>query len=175
MRIGIGIDTGGTCTDAVALDLDTQELLAKGKSLTTREDLSVGIGKALDMLPEELVRRASIVSLSTTLATNACIENKGCRAKLLIFGLTEENINRVNASETFSLKSDSVLCFDTHGSADGLMIDEPDWEDFYVQYGDWLRDADALSAVCQLQRRSRGKTLQRACGGADRVQMCLRK
>ena len=41
MRIGIGIDTGGTCTDAVALDLDTQELLAKGKSLTTREDLSV--------------------------------------------------------------------------------------------------------------------------------------
>lgn len=147
MRIGIGIDTGGTCTDAVALDLDTQELLAKGKSLTTREDLSVGIGKALDMLPEELVRRASIVSLSTTLATNACIEDKGCRAKLLIFGLTEENINRVNASETFSLKSDSVLCFDTHGSADGLMIDEPDWEDFYAQYGDWLRDADALSAV----------------------------
>ena len=34
MRIGIGIDTGGTCTDAVAYDYDTNTVLAKGKALT---------------------------------------------------------------------------------------------------------------------------------------------
>jgi N-methylhydantoinase A/oxoprolinase/acetone carboxylase beta subunit len=84
MKIGIGIDTGGTCTDAVAYDFETGTVLAKGKELTTREDLSVGIGRALDALPQELIREASLISLSTTLATNACVENKGGRAKLLI-------------------------------------------------------------------------------------------
>ena len=57
MRIGIGIDTGGTCTDAVAYDFETDRLLAKGKALTTRENLSDGIGRALDMLPPELIRQ----------------------------------------------------------------------------------------------------------------------
>lgn len=147
MKIGIGIDTGGTCTDAVAMDLETGTLLAKGKTLTTREDLAVGIGKALDMLPPETVRQACIVALSTTLATNACIEDKGCRAKLVLFGLTEENLRRLHADENYNLRGDSVLCVDTRGSADGLRIDEPDWEKLYREHGPWLRDSDALSAV----------------------------
>ena len=74
MRIGIRIDTGGTCTDAVAYDYDTNTLLAKGKALTTKENLAVGISNALDKLPAEYVRNANIVALSTTLATNACVE-----------------------------------------------------------------------------------------------------
>ena len=65
MRIGIGIDTGGTCTDAVAMDLDSGKVLAKGKTETTREDLSVGIAKALDMLPAEIIRQAEHLSLTT--------------------------------------------------------------------------------------------------------------
>ena len=52
MKLGIGIDTGGTCTDAVAYDYSDHRVLAKGKTLTTREDLSVGIAKALDTLPQ---------------------------------------------------------------------------------------------------------------------------
>ncbi len=147
MKIGIGIDTGGTCTDAVALDLDTQKLLAKGKTLTTREDLSIGIGKALDMLPQELIRDAKVVSLSTTLATNATIEGKGCRAKLVLFGLTDEYLSRMHAPENYKLTPDRVLAVDTHGSADGLIVDEPDWDALFSEHGEWLRDADALSAV----------------------------
>ena len=147
MKIGIGIDTGGTCTDAVAYDYDSGKLLAKGKALTTRENLSVGIGKALDMLPPELVHEAALISLSTTLATNACVENKGCRAKLLIFGLTDEFIRRFDAEAKYGFKYDSVRCIDTHGSADGLVIDEPDWDAVVSELGDWLSDADALSAA----------------------------
>ncbi|SHH87263.1 N-methylhydantoinase A/oxoprolinase/acetone carboxylase, beta subunit [Sporobacter termitidis DSM 10068] len=147
MKIGIGIDTGGTCTDAVAYDFDSERVLAKGKALTTRENLSIGIGQALDMLPPELIREASLVSLSTTLATNACVENKGCRAKLLIFGLTDENIRRFNAEAIYGLKSDNVRGVDTHGSADGLIIDEPDWDILFSELGDWLADADALAAA----------------------------
>ena len=58
MKIAIGIDTGGTCTDAVAYDYSENRVLAKGKTLTTREDLSVGIAKALDTLPPEYIRDA---------------------------------------------------------------------------------------------------------------------
>ena len=147
MKIGIGIDTGGTCTDAVVIDLLTKQLLAKSKTETTREDLSVGIGKALDMLPQELIRDACLVSLSTTLATNACIEGKGCRAKLVLFGLHEEYLARMHAPENYNLRPENVLAIDTYSSADGLYIDEPDWDELFKDHGDWLRDSDALCAV----------------------------
>ena len=146
MRIGIGVDTGGTCTDAVAYDFDAGTLLAKGKSLTTREDLSIGIGKALDALPPGLIRDALFVSLSTTLATNACLEDKGGRAKLLIFGLTDELLERFNAASNYGLRKGYVRCIDTHGSADGLVAGEPDWDEVLAEHEAWLRDADALSA-----------------------------
>jgi N-methylhydantoinase A/oxoprolinase/acetone carboxylase beta subunit len=147
MKIGIGIDTGGTCTDAVAYDFDSGNLLAKGKAQTTRENLSIGIGRALDMLPPEYIKAASLISLSTTLATNACVENKGGRAKLLIFGLTDEFIRRFDAEAQYGFQYDSVRCIDTHGSADGLVVDEPDWDAVMSELGEWLGDADALSAA----------------------------
>ena len=147
MRIGIGIDTGGTCTDAVAMDLDSGKVLAKGKTETTREDLSVGIANALDMLPPEYITKAEHVALSTTLATNACIEGKGCRAKLVIFGIHDEYLRRMHAPENYNLKPDYVLCVDTNSSADGLMIDEPDWDSLFEEHGKWLADSDALCAV----------------------------
>ena len=87
MGIGIGIDTGGTYTDCVAYDFTEKKILASAKSLTTKEDLSIGIGKALDGLPSELRERTKMISLSTTLATNACVENKGGRAKLVFLGV----------------------------------------------------------------------------------------
>ncbi len=147
MKIGIGIDTGGTCTDAVAYDYDTGTVLAKGKVLTTRENLAVGIGRALDALPPEMIQAASIISLSTTLATNACVENKGCRAKLLLFGMGEEPFRRANEKDKYGLKNDCVLCVDTNGSYDGLTTDEPDWDSLLREHGAWLAEADALAAA----------------------------
>lgn len=147
MKIGIGVDTGGTCTDAVAYDFETEAVLAKGKVLTTRENLAACIGQALDALPQDMIRNASLISLSTTLATNACVENKGGRAKLIIFGLTNEILNRVGAEEEYGLKSDSVLGIDTHGSYDGLILDEPDWDSLLTEHGEWLDDVDAFAAA----------------------------
>ncbi len=146
MRIGIGIDTGGTCTDAVAYDYDSNTLLAKGKALTTKDDLAVGISNALDKLPAEYVREANIVALSTTLATNACVENKGCRAKLFIFGMGDEHLASLNAAD-YGLQKEYLRGIDTHSSADGLRIDEPDWDKLFNDYGDWMKDADALTAA----------------------------
>ena len=52
MKIGIGIDTGGTYTDAVIYQFDTKQVLSSAKALTTKEDLSVGILNALRKLDQ---------------------------------------------------------------------------------------------------------------------------
>lgn len=83
LMIGIGIDTGGTCTDAVVFDTSDHQVLSQCKTLTTKQDLKEGILTALKGLASEQVSKAQYISLSTTLATNACVEGKGGRAKLL--------------------------------------------------------------------------------------------
>ncbi|HEV2269269.1 MAG TPA: hydantoinase/oxoprolinase family protein [Steroidobacteraceae bacterium] len=78
-EVWIGLDTGGTYTDAVALD-GGHHVIASAKALTTHWDLAIGLGAALrsvlDALPEDTRRRISLVSVSTTLATNAVVENR---------------------------------------------------------------------------------------------------
>ena len=123
MALIIGIDTGGTYTDAVIYDNQTRQVLARGKSPTTHEELSVGIGKALDTLPTQLLKSARAVALSTTLATNACIEGKGCRARLLMMGTNRKTLEWVEADKKYGLDFDAVLCIPEHGGSDGSRID----------------------------------------------------
>ena len=61
MKLGIGIDTGGTCTDAVLYDFETRTVVGKNKVLTTHHDLKIGILNALDGLDSRpyAVRRFS--------------------------------------------------------------------------------------------------------------------
>lgn len=92
-KIGLGIDTGGTFTDAALVDLETNELLAKGKSPTTYDDLSVGIIGAMDsVLSTTDIDRADItlVGISTTLATNSLIQGRGGEVGLIGIGWKPE-------------------------------------------------------------------------------------
>src|SRR5580658_957334 len=78
--VWLGLDTGGTYTDAVLL-ADGRRVLASAKALTTPWDLSIGIGNAiravLERLPPGAARSdVSLTSVSTTLATNAVVENR---------------------------------------------------------------------------------------------------
>ena len=64
----IGIDTGGTYTDAVVYDDDRGEVLAKAKSPTTHDDLAVGIEGALDrVLADAAVDPAAVGLVSLML------------------------------------------------------------------------------------------------------------
>jgi N-methylhydantoinase A/oxoprolinase/acetone carboxylase beta subunit len=78
-ELWIGLDTGGTYTDAIALE-GGRRVIASAKALTTHWDLSLGVAAALrsvlSALPEGARRRVSLVSVSTTLATNAVVENR---------------------------------------------------------------------------------------------------
>jgi N-methylhydantoinase A/oxoprolinase/acetone carboxylase beta subunit len=81
----LGIDTGGTFTDAVLLDA-RREVVAAAKSLTTRFDLGLGIAASLAQLPPPLLDRVSLVSLSTTLTTNSVVEGRGAPVCALLAG-----------------------------------------------------------------------------------------
>ena len=86
MSLGLGLDTGGTYTDAVIIDLKTGQVLQKAKALTTKEDLVIGIENAIKDFDKDLLKRTSIVSLSSTLATNSVVEGKGSRVGLICIG-----------------------------------------------------------------------------------------
>ncbi|MGB8225981.1 MAG: DUF1638 domain-containing protein [Sedimentisphaerales bacterium] len=81
---GLGIDTGGTYTDVVIYDFHKGLVLAKNKALTTRWDFTVGIKQALSALDRPLLNKVTLVSVSTTLATNSIVENTGVKVGLLL-------------------------------------------------------------------------------------------
>jgi len=97
MTIALGIDTGGTYTDAVLVDHESGRVLAGAKALTTRRDLSIGIGEAVQAAFAENGGTLSpadvdLVALSTTLATNAIVEGQGSPVCLLLIGYDPELI-----------------------------------------------------------------------------------
>ena len=88
-RYGLGIDTGGTFTDAVIIDLDDNTVVAKSKSPTTHDDLSIGLYKSVDAVFESCDIKPgdiSLVGISTTLATNSVLEGHGGEVGLILIG-----------------------------------------------------------------------------------------
>jgi N-methylhydantoinase A/oxoprolinase/acetone carboxylase beta subunit len=105
----LGIDTGGTYTDAVLFS-EATGVVAKAKALTTRHDLAEGISGAVEAVLEKAgvpVSAISLVSLSTTLATNALVEGQGGRAGLVMIGFGPQDLKRDGLQE--ALGSDPVL------------------------------------------------------------------
>ncbi|WP_349363286.1 MAG: hydantoinase/oxoprolinase family protein [Roseitalea porphyridii] len=122
MSLSLGIDTGGTYTDAVILDAQTETVIAKAKALTTRHDLAVGIAEAAGRaLADAAVDAATIglVSISTTLATNALVEGHGGRVALVMIGFGEKDLDKSGLRA--ALGDDPVVFVpgghDTHGRA----------------------------------------------------------
>jgi len=93
MIIALGIDTGGTYTDAVLVEHETGTVLTDAKALTTRHDLSIGIGEAVTAVFNGRAvssNNVRLVALSTTLATNAIVEGQGSPICLLLIGYDQE-------------------------------------------------------------------------------------
>lgn len=109
MALLLGVDTGGTYTDAVLLR-DESDVIASAKSLTTKHDLSIGIGKAVEaVLASSGVHASEIAmaSLSTTLATNALVEGQGGRVALIYIGFKERDLETHGLAD--ALKGDPAL------------------------------------------------------------------
>lgn len=83
----LGIDVGGTHTDAVALDLSGPcvEVVASCKVATDHDDLLSSVTRALGIILNEVDQSLiKQLNLSTTLSTNAIVENRTEDVGLLV-------------------------------------------------------------------------------------------
>ena len=116
MAILLGIDTGGTYTDAVLFD-EQHGVLRTAKSLTTKHDLSIGVRGAVEaVLAEPPPGPVVMVSISTTLATNALVEGHGSPVCLLLIGQPPAILSRAGLSEALG-NDPVVLVAGGHGAA----------------------------------------------------------
>ena len=106
MSILLGIDTGGTYTDAV-LYSENQGVFASAKALTTKHNLAIGIANALEAILKPGLAKIELVSLSTTLATNAIVEGQGSPICLLLLGYPTNALQLAGLGE--ALGSDPVV------------------------------------------------------------------
>ena len=98
----LGIDTGGTYTDGVLLEYHSRQVLAAQKSLTTKRDFSIGIERVIEGIDIQDPSAIKMVSVSTTLATNAIAEGKGKRVALFLIGYDPELVASFNLDSQFS-------------------------------------------------------------------------
>jgi len=103
VELGLGIDAGGTYTDAVIVEFASQRVLAKAKALTTKDDFSRGVAAAMGKLPADLVTQVQLVSLSTTLATNAIVEGKGGKVGALCLGFDEYDLAKISHQPKYAV------------------------------------------------------------------------
>ncbi|MCK9253764.1 MAG: hydantoinase/oxoprolinase family protein [Clostridiales bacterium] len=146
MQVGLGIDTGGTYTDGVLFNFDGQAVLQTAKALTRKEDLTVGIDEVLDQMDQPLLRQAALVALSTTLATNACVENKGGHARLVLIGCDRKIVDRYGPGNGLPPADDIILLAGGHDMA-GQLVTEPDWAELKRRVGLPAGQADAYAVV----------------------------
>jgi len=85
-NVGLGIDVGGTNTDAVLIDLLSKKILSISKAPTTKDDFAGGIRDALKALDNRYFPKISLIGLSTTLATNSIVEGKKRRVCGILIG-----------------------------------------------------------------------------------------
>lgn len=146
MSIGLGIDTGGTYTDAVIYDLNSRKVLESAKSLTTKYDLTVGIRNVLNQLSAEYLKEIAMVGLSTTMATNACVENKCGRSKLIMWGISPDTVERFG--DKYGLpKREEIYFQESYPKYTGGYSKEVDWETFEKALDEDFEEYDAVAVV----------------------------
>jgi N-methylhydantoinase A/oxoprolinase/acetone carboxylase beta subunit len=169
MQLVLGIDTGGTYTDSVILDMESGGIVTKAKALTTKENLSIGVRNSLLNLDSIDFKKISMVSLSTTLATNAVVENKGGEAGLIIIGPKTDiqvpankiiilagghDIHGIPLADLDLLQAEKAIREEFKGKVDTIAISSylsirnPEHE---IQVRDLIQDLFGIPVVCAYQ------------------------
>ena len=157
----LGIDTGGTFTDAVLVQQSDKKVLASAKSLTTRFDLSKGIGDSISRLPKDLLAQVKLVSLSTTLTTNSVVEGRGAPICVLLAGYDETQVK--NSGLIDLIGSASIVRLEGGHDASGMEVkplDEALIKEKIKYYADKVT-AFAISASFAVRNPAHEMTLKK--------------
>lgn len=160
MSLLLGVDTGGTYTDAVLLRGD-DTVVASSKALTTRHDLAVGIRSAVQAVLEQTgvdPSEVSLASLSTTLATNALVEGQGGRVGLIYIGFRAQDLETHGLKD--ALRGDPVfICAGGHDHAGQAVtaLDEAGLSTFLNEHG---AQVSAFAVASQFATRNPAHEVQ---------------
>ncbi|HQZ08096.1 MAG TPA: hydantoinase/oxoprolinase family protein [Burkholderiaceae bacterium] len=102
----IGVDTGGTYTDCAIIEARGHKVVARAKAITTKGDLAIGVSEAINQavaqLPAGLAPQdIGLVSVSTTLATNAVVEGHGSPVGVVLVGFDDRMAERTGIASAF--------------------------------------------------------------------------
>lgn len=86
MNYSLGIDAGGTYTDAVILRNEDNTIIQSGKALTSYPDPLNGVKNSIDTLNPQYLKNVNVVSISTTLSTNTILEGTGSPVAMILIG-----------------------------------------------------------------------------------------
>lgn len=115
----LGIDVGGTFTDAVVLE--QAEVVAQAKHPTTHANVLEGILAALDkVLTEDMPAKLERVVISSTIVTNALTENKVAPVFLAVMTGPGMNVSGKFPVEPYYVEG----CVDHRGK----ITAKPDWQ-----------------------------------------------
>jgi N-methylhydantoinase A/oxoprolinase/acetone carboxylase beta subunit len=125
----VGVDTGGTYTDAAIIEASGHRVIASAKAITTKGDLAIGVAEAITravaLLPQGLQPKdISLVSVSTTLATNAVVEGHGSAVGVVLIGFDAAMVARTGIAQAFpGMPVESVAGGHDHNGDPRLPLD----------------------------------------------------
>ncbi|KXB05633.1 hypothetical protein AKJ49_00375 [candidate division MSBL1 archaeon SCGC-AAA382A03] len=127
MKLGVGIDTGDTFTDAVLFDFENEEIIKTKKVPTTHSKLSKGLSQALDSVLSNMeTDDLSLVSVSTTLATNSIVEERGDQIGLIMIGWEPEkdwifpSVEEVHIPGRYDVKGEELTPVDLESAESAI-------------------------------------------------------
>ena len=152
----LGFDAGGTYTDAVIFDSDLKKVVSSGKSLTTSNNLAIGLNKALKKslsnAPLIPIGKISLVSLSTTLATNAVVNSNGGRVGLILIGFSKSILDNLELKK--SINQGFVKLIKGGHNADGKEINPLDTKAIKSIMNNELANVDSIAITSQFSVRN---------------------
>lgn len=154
-RYALGVDTGGTYTDAVVYDEHAREIVAKAKSPTTHDDLAVGISGAIRAaVGASAVDPAAVqmVALSTTLATNALVEGTGRPAGLVMIGFEADALDRGGLRE--AIGTDAVIQVAGGHASHGEEVEPLALDELAARLDEVADSVDAFAVTAQFATRN---------------------
>ena len=153
--IHLGVDTGGTYTDAVLFDPAARTVIAKAKALTTHGRLEQGVAQAVDRtlaVAGAEPRAIGLVSLSTTLATNALVEGQGAPAALVMIGFQERDLDRAELRS--ALAGDPAILLAGGHNSYGAAAAPLDLDQLEAEATKAAEDATAFAVAAQFATRN---------------------